>query len=343
MLSLRLLLRSLLVLCSILNSIDLVVSSSGGVGQQAQRCNNPGQQTCSQTISTVGNVTIFKFPTSQILDGMIAPPASNEQIGAIPSHLQYTVCLDQVGGFPFSDPEAAVSLSSGTFETDTKRGLKKTRVKQKLNRCRGGGWGFLFDDITTASNGKTLLDNGKESIARSMNEKEDEYCFLAFEWNVDFTKAKITGYVEERPMVPMAIARRMARSTIKLTPYWAWKFGLSNSKKGKAGTFDELDAKCCPPRYGNACQGAGTIGKLNTACETISMACGQVAHDNLAECAMWTRHNKALGVVPMVSYVAYPIGDKNRDATGFFPHFEAAMESSGIHEAFYGLPLQKKR
>jgi len=213
-------------------------------------------------------------------------------------------------------------------------------LNQSLTRCQfstffQGDWAFFYDEIREFY-GEPVFggETGYEMFSR-LNQGPQKYCPLTFEWNSDFTSATITGYMEE---VLHALPDMMARNTIVLKivlrPYWAWKFGLKEVPDGSQ--FLEMDAKCCPPKVAK-CQGAATLGKPKTQCETISMACGEVKPKDFQQCAMWERQNLGLGLISFPSYYVYPIGDKDGRATGFFPHFKATMESMGFYNVFHGV------
>jgi hypothetical protein len=305
-----------------------------------------GDEECNATgeAGAVDKYPIRKYATADILAGLLSPPTTNEVIGDIPAHLQYTVSLDQAGimfpktGMSAVDPEAAITFSSGEFATETK--WFKRVVSQKFNRCAGGGWSFYYDDIKKIGEEKNIVNTGKEFF-KKLREGDPKYCPLAFTWNEDFTKAEISGYMEQRlSPLPDAVSGSILGLTIELLPYWAWKFGISNKGTKKA---EKLDEKCCPPKDGNdACKGAGKLGKPNTECETISMACGVVEPQDRKMCAMWERKNIALGFIPISAltgvggYLAYPIGDKNEEPTGFTQHFVDGLVAVGVNDVFHG-------
>jgi hypothetical protein len=204
---------------------------------------------------------------------------------------------------------------------------------------------MYYEDEAKLEQGKKLSATGKEFFTRLRERDDVSNCFLTFEWNKDFTYAKILGYMKE--VAQTSFAEGFMTLEITLMPYWAWKFGISDEGAKEA---EKLDGKCCPSKKDNdiSCLGAGTLGgKPGSQCETISMACGEVKPEDVKSCAMWSRQNKLLSSIsiskiPGLSdkfggYLAYPIGDKNGEATGFTLQFLKGLEGAGIDNLFHGL------
>ena len=288
---------------------------------------------------TVGNWSIQVCHTEDVLDDIPNPPVSLPEVGDLPAHLQYIIGLDQTGivdmtegvGMPTGgDPEYAITLSSGEWKFQ-KHFWGKPTLTQTINRCRGGGWTFFnVDSSTTHFYDKKFVDKSGKEFFELIN-ADDDKCNLYFAWNEDATEARITGYFDN------FFAATAIDLSIKLQPYWKWKFGLKTSnKEGKEAK--ELDAKCCPPKDdGSSCLGEATLGKAGTPCDTISMACGEIHKDNVSECAFYRRNNKMLGLVLASYYHAYPLADKNGEPTSYNTHFVDTYTSKGVTDIFHPL------
>lgn len=298
---------------------------------------------------TVAGKPVLRYNTSSILQNINAPrppvSSTDDQTTMTPTkHLQYAVFLDQLGtmepntGLIRGDPEAPVIMSDGEFSTpETKycfRWIPCGRVvQQRFNRCRGGYWPLYWDDVETVA-GRRLLATGKEFFERL---SDDDECILIFEWSDEtFTSAIIKGYVEEW-WGRLGFLARFFTLRIDLMPYWAWKFDLPQSTS-KLEELEAPDLKCCPPKEnGPSCLGGGALANNND-CETISVACNTPT--DIGPCAMWKRRNLLRRFIPLLgfaSYYAYPVGDKNREPTGFFSKFEEVMLENGINQIFHGV------
>jgi hypothetical protein len=274
---------------------------------------------------TVGNWTISKYPIKNVLQEMSLPSIASDTI--VPPHLQYIIGLDQSGlidswnSLPVSDPEYGIALSSGVFTPDG------DKLKQVINRCRGGGWIFFDYDSKKLDWHNSLTFTGRDFF-ENIND-DDERCELTFTWDKARTKAIITGY-----WAPSAsFMDQVMTLDISLQPYWQWKFGLKTK-----GNYKNLDEKCCPPTKDKSCSGAGTLGVEGTPCETISMACGEIAEKNASKCAMFKRSNYSLGgLLPLFGYLAYPLADRYGEATSYNSHYLSAVRSRGVDTLFHGI------
>jgi hypothetical protein len=296
----------------------------------------------------IGNVNIKKYGVSDAIKMMKVPTEKSDSDIDIPPHMQYIVALDQGGivgpstGLDIADPEYAMTMSAGDL-TKTSWWSGSTLV-QKINRCYGNGWVF-FDIVSIADFKNTLSNTGKGFLTGIS--KEDSTCFLTFKWNKDNTKAKLEGYFDSLfsevigefggAIAGIATDSALMRVEIKLEPYWQWKFGISGKFNGAS-----MDEKCCPPKEGlEKCSGFGKLGK-GGACETISMACGQIKEEDLEGCAMYKRSN-FLGLVGSVqipglaNYLAYPLADKYGNETPYNSFYQAAIVKNGVNKLFEGV------
>jgi len=276
--------------------------------------------------------TIKRFSTEDAIKEMAPFLSSSEDV---PSHLQYVVGLGQSGlvgswnRLPMADPEFGTALSGGKF---TKEGKK---LKQVINRCAGDGWTLFDYDSKTITTGEKeqrfLTFTGKEFFS-NINENEDR-CNQIFTWNKDRTKAVITGYF------PKDVSKidKVLSIEIYMLSYWKWKFGLKTSWS-PFNNFKSLDKKCCPPKNGiNMCSGKGTLGKKGSTCETISMACGEIAPEDVTKCALMRRQNLGLGFIPLFGYEVYALADKNGSATPFEKYYTKAVIDAGVSTLFQGI------
>jgi len=285
-----------------------------------------------ETTQVYDGWTIKRFSTEDAIKEMAPFLSSSEDI---PSHLQYVIGLGQSGlvgswnRLPVADPEFGAALSGGKF---TKEGKK---LKQVINRCAGDGWTFFDYDSTSITTGEKeqrfLTATGKDFFSK-INEDED-MCNLIFTWNKDRTKAVITGYFPE----DLSFVDSLLSIEIQMLPYWKWKFGLKTSWLSFKN-FKSLDKKCCPPKNGNdMCSGKGTIGKKGSTCETISMACDEVAPEDVTQCALMRRINLGAGFIPAFGYEVYALADKNGLATPFEKYYSKAVIDAGVSTLFQGI------
>jgi len=193
----------------------------------------------------------------------------------------------------------------------------------------------------------SLTSQGQEFFDRisggGANPNQDrEECFLTFHWNADFTEAEISGYYEELvgSQVGGWFLQCAVTPKIKLSPYWKWKFGMNHEQCELSDPeLAAMDAKCCAATTSADCTGANTLGK-GDACDTISTACKTPSENDVATCAMWRRSNLLMGLFECFAgfpgYNVYPIGDKNRAATGYFNHNIKQLNLISVGEIFHG-------
>lgn len=286
----------------------------------------------NQETDQVDGWAVNRFPTEDALKEMTPFLSTSDDV---PAHLQYVVGLDQSGlvgswnRLPVADPEYGTALSGGKF---TKEGKK---LKQVINRCAQDGWTFFDNDSTSLATDpeekRFLTATGKDFFT-SINDDEDR-CNLTFTWNEDRTKAVITGYFPET----LSGVDSVLSIEIYMRSYWNWKFGLK-TKWAWFNNFKSLDKKCCPPKDGNnKCAGEGTLGKKGSPCETISMACGELAPEDVTKCALMRRQNLGLGFIPVFGYEVYALGDKYGEATPFFEPYSKAVIDAGVTTVFQGV------
>jgi hypothetical protein len=268
----------------------------------------------NQETDQVDGWTVSRFPTEDALKEMTPFLSTSDDV---PAHLQYVVGLDQSGlvgswnRLPLADPEYGTALSGGKFTNEGKN------LKQVINRCAGAGWTNAGKDFFTSING------------------DEDRCNLTFTWDEDRTKAVITGYFPEY----LSAVDKVLSIEIYMRSYWKWKFGLKTKWSWSPfNSFNSLDKKCCPPKDGNKkCAGKGTLGEKGSTCETISMACGEVASEDVTKCALMRRQNLGAGFIPVFGYEVYALGDKHGEATPFFESYSKAVIDAGATTLFQGI------
>jgi len=283
--------------------------------------------------------TLKTYTTQDLIQNMLPPPTSSPEVGDLPVHLQYIVGLDQAGivyptpgiGMGTGDPEFAATLSSGTWTTE-KKFLSKPTLMQTISRCQGGGWSLYGNDKTVemspGNTGKAFVD---------MIDTTDVTCNLIFHWNKDASNARITEYFKSNVgyMKPLEYILKLE---IGLTSYWRWKFGLKTNGKEKANAL-LMDNKCCPPPSASlSCLGKGTLGKADSPCETISMACGEILKENVNQCPLMHRKN-GIGSKDLAFYNVYALSDKYGNPTSYLKHYVKAYKEKGVEELFH--PLER--
>jgi hypothetical protein len=230
------------------------------------------------------------------------------------------------------DPEFAATLTSGTWIKE-KEFMSKPHLKQAISRCKGGGW-VLFNnkepfDFATVRTGRGFID---------LIDKNDESCNLIFTWNEDASNAIITTYFLSNELIKKPL-EYVFKLEIGLTSYWKWKFGLKTSMKEKANAL-LMDSKCCPPPSEDvSCLGEGVLGKAGTPCETISMACGEIAAENVNQCPFIHRKNGAVGL-KLGFYNVYALSDKYGNPTTYMKHYVNVFKEKGVEDLFH--PLERK-
>mmetsp|Transcript_14230 Transcript_14230/g.21372 ORF Transcript_14230/g.21372 Transcript_14230/m.21372 type:complete len:327 (-) Transcript_14230:166-1146(-) len=283
--------------------------------------------------------TMKTYPAKDFIQNMLPPPTSSPEVGDLPVHLQYIIGLDQSGivyptpgiGMDSGDPEFAATLSSGTWTTE-KKFFSKPTLTQSISRCQGGGWSLYNNDkpaeMAPGNTGKSFVD---------LIDSTDESCNLIFHWNKDASNAVITEYFKSNVgyMKPLEYIMKLE---IGLTPYWRWKFNLKTSKQEKADAL-LMDSKCCPPPSASlSCLGEGSLGKADSPCETISMACGEILEENVNQCPFIHRKN-GLGKIALNFYNVHALSDKYGNPTSYSKHFVKAYKEKGVVELFH--PLER--